>query len=109
LTFSAVNSAAIKGLSWKVISNNTNWELETCHYVSDGLAIGGSILIGHLKEKHDQRNGGFYSKKDMLFNTVGSIIGNYTMRIIIGKSIPRNRVPIKDIFDMENDPLLTIK
>lgn len=108
LTFSVVNSAFIKGLSWKVISNNTNWSLKTCHNVSDALAIGGGLLIGHLKERHDQKNDGFYSKKDMLFNGIGTILGTYTIRIVIGRAIPKNRVPIKDVFDMENDPLIAI-
>jgi hypothetical protein len=105
----AVNSAIIKGISWKLISDNTNWNLNTCHWVSDGLAIGSSILLGHLKEKHDQRNDGFYSKKDMLFNGIGAVVGTYTIRVIIGKAIPINRVPIKDVFDMENDPLIAEK
>jgi hypothetical protein len=109
LTVCAVNSAFVKGISWKLISNKTNWDLKTCHLVSDGLAVGSSMLIGHLKEKHDRRNGGIYSKKDMLFNGLGAIVGAYTIRIIIGNAIPVNRVPIKDVFDMENDPLLTIK
>lgn len=109
LAISSVNSAIIKGISWKLVSNNTNLSLGNCHRVSDAVAIGGSLLIGHLKEKYDQRNGGIYSKKDMFFNGLGAIVGTYTIRIIIGNAIPVNRVPIKDVFDMENDPLLTIK
>jgi hypothetical protein len=100
-----VNSAFIKGISWKLISNNTNWSLKTCHVVSNALAISGTMYIGHLKERYDERNGGFYDKKDMLYNAIGTIAGTYIVRIGIRSAIPENRVPIKDVFDMENDPL----
>jgi hypothetical protein len=89
-----------------VISNNTDLSLKSCHLISDILAISGGLFIGHVKESIDRKNGGFYNKKDMLFNGIGAIVGTYSIKITIGRAIPRNRVPVKDVFDMENDPLI---
>lgn len=77
--------------------------------ISFTVGAGLGVLAGHAKEKYDLRNGGYYSKMDLESTMYGSLTGSFTIRLVLWNSIPKSHVPIKDIFDIENDELLSKK
>jgi len=93
------------GGTYLLLSEGTNWNINTCKVISSIAGFGLSVLAGHLKESNDK----FYNKKDLNYTALGGLIGILSVSFIIGKSIPKNRIPKKDIFDMKNDPLISEK
>jgi len=70
------------------------------------FAIGSSlgILAGHLKEKHDEKNGKVYSKDDFNTTLYGALSGSFSMRLLLWNSIPENHLPKGEIiYDLENE------
>lgn len=71
--------------------------------ISFGVGAGGGILLGHLKEKYDQKHGGVYNKKDFKATLIGAISGSFTVRLLLWNNIPESHVPIEDIWLLENE------
>ncbi len=101
----SVLSFGITGLTYNTLSK-TNLSLPWCKGISLGVGFIGTSLIGHFKEINDKNNGGHYSHADMNINYKGAAIGSGLMFIITIPAIPRDRIPINDVFDMKNDELI---
>jgi hypothetical protein len=97
------------GLTYNLLANKTNIKPLNCKIMSFAISNGLGLLAGHIKEKYDSNNEGFYNKKDFNFTGVGTLAGSLSITLIIGKSMPENRIPIKDIYDLENETLILSK
>ena len=93
------------GGTYLLLSEGTNWNINSCKAISSIAGFGLSILAGHLKESNDN----FYNKKDFNYTALGGLIGTLSVSFIIGKSKPLNRIPINDVFEIKNDPLISEK
>jgi len=62
------------------------------------LGTSTGILAGHLKELYDVNQNRTYSKKDLIYTGIGSLLGSATIRITLGK--------YKRLKDLSNKELL---
>lgn len=95
--------AGSKVITYKFLIKRTNLTVKQCKIISWFISSGSGFLAGHMFESWQMKNGGFYSKNDMLFAGGGGVIGSTGVSLIFNfkGSVPLSRA--HDIEFVEND------
>ncbi len=96
-TICTMSSFSIEMLSQQVLYNKVGLKWWQSRLIGAGLGIGLTSLAGHLKEVHDQNNGGFYSREDLKYDLGGALTGSalvsITLNLVYWGKEPVNHVP----------------
>lgn len=92
-------------ISYQFLIKHTSIKTKHCKIISFLIGVGSGFLAGHMFESWQMKNGGFYSKNDMLFAGGGSTVSSFGVSLIINfkGSIPVSRIPEDEIDFIVND------
>jgi len=98
-------------ITYQFLIKYTNLSVKQCKVIAFLFGVGSGFLAGHTWESYQMKNGGFYSKNDMLFAGGGSTFSSVGVSFIVGfkGSIPKSRLPIDFEVEPYNPPLVKIK
>lgn len=105
-TVGYMSGFVVKSSSYNFLAKRTSLDLAWCRSISSILGMSSGFVLGHLKENYDKRNTGNYSNNDLIYTGLGSILGDFTIVILIHNSVPKNRIPIEETDELYKEPLV---